>query len=216
MWCPRCNKEYPDDQTMCPKCGCELDDYSPILNQEERDMMMSDSDKPKETLTLPEELEPELLVSVVGEGETLRLVALLEGLRIPCIYRLTQDDSEEEVEEIEYEDFDYEDDLPEEDFVMEEDDQEIDEPIYDILIPQAMIPKALRILNDDSHRHQEQLVEEENLPEFEGKEYVEYSPFDDYDDQEEPDQQEDQFPEESNSREEPEKRKGFFGFFGKK
>ena len=113
MWCPRCNKEYPDDQTMCPKCGCELDDYSPILNQEERDMMMSDSDKPKETLTLPEELEPELLVSVVGEGETLRLVALLEGLRIPCIYRLTQDDSAEETEEIEYEDFDYEDDLPE-------------------------------------------------------------------------------------------------------
>ena len=99
---------------------------------------------------------------------------------------------------------------------MEEDDQEIDEPIYDILIPPAMIPKALRILNDDSHRHQEQLVEEENLPEFEGKEYVEYSPFDDYDDQEELDQQEDQFPEESNSRVEPEKRKGFFGFFGKK
>ncbi len=217
MWCPRCNKEYPNDQTMCPKCGCELDDYSPILNQEERDMMMSDSDKPKETLTLPEELEPELLVSVVGEGETLRLVALLEGLRIPCIYRLTQDDQSEETEEIEYEESDYEDEWQEEEPAMEEEeDQDIDEPIYDILIPQAMIPKALRILNDDSRRQQEQLVEEEDLPEFEGKEYVEYSPFDDLEeDEEEDDQQEDPSPEETN-REEPAKRKGFFGLFGKK
>jgi len=216
MWCPRCNKEYEESYTACPKCGCELEDYAPILNQEERDMMMTDTQKPQETVVLPEELEPELLVSVVGEAETLRLVALLEGLRIPCIYRLTE---EEEIPTDEWEESaqeEWESDLPSEDFDDEAD--ESDEPIYDILIPKAMIPKALRILNEDSRRREEELLEEEELPEFDGKEFVEYSPFDD-DDEEDDIQQEDRDDSQTVSpadAEDGKKKKGFFGLFGRK
>ncbi len=153
MWCPRCQKKYDDEFETCLVCGGALEDYTPILAADEKDILDLGEERPDDSPDLeeqapPEDLMPELLVSVAGEDEARRLAALLESLKIPCLCRKSEDAPLEELEEEaveEYED-DYDDDL-DQDFV--DDTLPDDVEIFDLLVPQMLIRKALRVLHED-------------------------------------------------------------------
>ncbi len=150
MWCPRCNRQYDDDFDTCIQCGCELEDYTPILEDDQRELLEVEETDQTVTLEPSEELTPELLASVVGHQEAHRLTVLLEGLRIPCLCRL----SEEEFP------------LMEESGEEDQDATGEPEEIYDLLVPKMLMPKALRILEEDSAGQEESLLEDQLPPEL--------------------------------------------------
>lgn len=137
MWCPRCQRQYEDDIDVCIQCGCELEDYTPILAEDERDLLETEETDQIDALLPSEDLIPELLASVVGEDEAKRLSNLLEGLRIPCLCKLSQ-----------------------EEFPMT-DEQDQPEDIYDLLVPKMLVPKALKVLEADSADQEENLLDDE-------------------------------------------------------
>ena len=137
MWCPRCQRQYEDGIDVCIQCGCELEDYTPILAEDERDLLETEETDQVDPLLPSEDLIPELLASVVGEEEAKRLSALLEGLRIPCLCKPS-----------------------EEEFPMT-DEQTEQETIYDLLVPKMLVPKALKVLEADSADQEENLLDED-------------------------------------------------------
>ncbi len=84
--CPRCNREYEENLEHCLVCGAELTEYTPILSAEERDALELNSEVTADMLEEinPENL-PEIICSVVGKEEAVRLSALLQEYRIPCM-----------------------------------------------------------------------------------------------------------------------------------
>ena len=177
MWCPRCQKKYDDNFDTCLVCGGPLEDYTPILAADERDILDLGEEQLKDSPDLeeqapPEEVMPELLVSVAGEEEARRLAALLESLKIPCLCRKAEDVPMEETEEVEFEELDDNfDDEFDQDFAEESLPDDVE--IYDLLVPQMLIRKALRVLHEDEAlqaEREEAMVEEseeESLEAFE-------------------------------------------------
>ncbi len=84
--CPRCNREYEENLENCLVCGAELTEYTPILSAEERDALELNSEVTSDMLEEinPENL-PEVICSVVGKEEAVRLAALMQEYRIPCM-----------------------------------------------------------------------------------------------------------------------------------
>ncbi len=154
MWCPRCQKKYDDDFTTCLICGGELEEYTPILALDDRDVLdLGEASIPSSEMNEeapPEEVMPELLVSVAGEEEARRLANLLESLKIPCLCRKAEQGLPAAEE---WEDADGEFEESDEDFDDEFDEEEAflpaDEEIYDLLVPQMLVRKALRVLHED-------------------------------------------------------------------
>ncbi len=144
MWCPRCNKQYNTADTVCIQCGCELEDYTPILTDDQRDLLDTDDEQETSQVDesmLSEELTPELLVTVVGKKEAERLVVLLDGVKIPSLCRRSQEDF----------------------FLADEAESEEQEELYDLLVPSMMIRKAMRVLEEDAEGQEETILEEEML-----------------------------------------------------
>lgn len=84
--CPRCNREYEENLENCLVCGAELTEYTPILSAEERDALELNGEVTADMLEEinPENL-PEIICSVVGKEEAVRLSALMQEYRIPCM-----------------------------------------------------------------------------------------------------------------------------------
>ena len=84
--CPRCNREYEENLENCLVCGAELTEYTPILSEEERDALELNGEVTADMLEEinPENL-PEIICSVVGKEEAVRLSALMQEYRIPCM-----------------------------------------------------------------------------------------------------------------------------------
>lgn len=84
--CPRCNREYEENLENCLVCGAELTEYTPILSEEERDALELNGEVTADMLEEinPENL-PEIICSVVGKEEAVRLSSLLQEYRIPCM-----------------------------------------------------------------------------------------------------------------------------------
>lgn len=84
--CPRCNKEFDEALENCLVCGATLTEYTPILSREERDALELNSQVTADMLEEinPENL-PEIICSVVGKEEAVRLSALMQEYRIPCM-----------------------------------------------------------------------------------------------------------------------------------
>jgi hypothetical protein len=135
MWCSHCKKEYEGDFESCLICGSKLEEYVPILSQEEREVLdLEEKEEANIGEFLAEDVLPQLLVTVVGKEEAKRLVALLQNFKIPCMCHLCEEDGEWEIDG--------------------------EEPIYDLLVPQMMIRKAMRILTEDEEKNGETQEEE--------------------------------------------------------
>ena len=95
--CPRCNREYEENLENCLVCGAELTEYTPILSAEERDALELNGEVTADMLEEinPENL-PEIICSVVGKEEAVRLSALMQEYRIPC---MCKENGEEEGED---------------------------------------------------------------------------------------------------------------------
>ena len=149
MWCPRCEKQYDDEFTTCLICGGDLEEYQSILAQDDGQILDLEEAQPEDApkQAPPEELMPELVVSVAGEEEARRLAALLEGLKIPCLCCKAEDLPQEDALFEEWEETD--EAFSDEDFPEEEESFPEGEDIYDLLVPQMMLRKALRILQEE-------------------------------------------------------------------
>ena len=70
----------------CLVCGSELKEYDAILSAEEREVLELEEEV---TSTMLEEINPEnlpeIICSVVGKEEAVRLSALMQEYRIPCM-----------------------------------------------------------------------------------------------------------------------------------
>ncbi len=151
MWCEHCNQHYDDEFETCLVCGAKLQHYSPILTQEERavlDLFQEQEDQELAEHRAPEEIMPELLVTVAGEEEARRLAALLEGLKVPCLCRPSQTENLA----LEDEAFAEEDETLAQVALPEELEQET---LYDLLVPKMLVRKALRILHEDEALQEE-------------------------------------------------------------
>lgn len=84
--CPRCNKEFDETLENCLVCGATLTEYTPILSAEEREALELNGEVTADMLEEinPENL-PEIICSVVGKEEAVRLSALMQEYRIPCM-----------------------------------------------------------------------------------------------------------------------------------
>ncbi len=93
--CPRCNREYDEKLENCLVCGSELQEYTPILSAEERDALELNQDVTDNMLEEinPENL-PEVIVSVVGKEEAVRLANLMQEYRIPCMCRENEEEAD--------------------------------------------------------------------------------------------------------------------------
>ncbi len=84
--CPRCHREYDEQLENCLVCGSELKKYDAILSGEERAVLELDEEV---TPTMLEEINPEnlpeVICSVVGKEEAMRLSCLMQEHRIPCM-----------------------------------------------------------------------------------------------------------------------------------
>lgn len=84
--CPRCNREYDEALENCLVCGNELTTYTPILSEEERATLNLEEEVTSDMLEEinPENL-PEVICSVMGKEEAVRLSELLMEHHIPCM-----------------------------------------------------------------------------------------------------------------------------------
>ncbi|MBR3844523.1 MAG: hypothetical protein IKM39_03335 [Clostridia bacterium] len=93
--CPRCNREYDEKLDHCLICGSELIEYTPILSETEREALELNGEVTDGMLEQidPENL-PEVIVSVVGKVEAVRLSNLMQEYRIPCMCRENEEEAD--------------------------------------------------------------------------------------------------------------------------
>lgn len=94
--CPRCHHEFDEQLENCLVCGSELKEYDSILSQEEREVLELEEEV---TSAMLEEIDPEnlpeIICSVMGKEEGIRLSKLMQEHRIPCMCK--ENEEEEEV-----------------------------------------------------------------------------------------------------------------------
>ena len=170
MWCRKCNKFYDTESDTCEKCGQKLEDYTPIVESDEDDVLFL-SNEPKQNDDEPETAaqqsktpfaemlfdgEPKLLITVIGEDEAARTMELLEQNNIPSMKKEAQVhtadeecDNDFEGEELEFIDEQEESEDYEAEFSALCDEALEGEELYDIFVPAECFSDALRIVIED-------------------------------------------------------------------
>ena len=170
MWCRKCNKFYDTESDTCEKCGQKLEDYTPIVESDEDDVLFL-SNESKENVDEPEtpvqesktaafaemlfDGEPKLLITVIGEDEAARTMELLEQNNIPSMKKEAQiHTADEECDnDFEGEELEFIDEEESEDYKAEFSalcDEALEgEELYDIFVPAECFSDALRIVIED-------------------------------------------------------------------
>lgn len=195
MWCRKCNKFYDTDSDTCEKCGQKLEDYTPIVENDEEDVLFL-SNEPKENDDEAEiaeqesktpfaemlfDGEPKLLITVIGEDEAARTMELLEQNNIASMKKEAQVhtadeecDNDFEGEELEFIDEQEESEDYEAEFSALCDEALEGEELYDIFVPAECFSNALRIvIEDEQAEGAEQTASEEFFEEYDNAEDLE-------------------------------------------
>lgn len=176
MWCKNCNKSYDTDGDTCEKCGAKLEEYTPIIESDNDDVVFLTNDLPDEPREECETLEnknnlsemlfdgePKLLITVIGDDEAQRIIELLEQNKIPSMKKDAEphtadescdndfEGSERELLDLEEADEDYE-----AEFSALCDEALDGERLYDIFVPAECLSNALRIVIEDEQMLDEQ------------------------------------------------------------
>ncbi len=160
MWCENCKKSFETEEKLCPECGKELIDYTPILD-EDTDLSgineipdALEGEETTEEVQIDIEATSQLLVTVIGEKEAKRIISILNENNIPAFEKIADEQSLDDLDGIEWDEEDFEDEFEDEEYETEsltppETEDELllpEEILYDIFVPETQFPEAMTLM----------------------------------------------------------------------